>query len=278
MSRGPDDFGEVLRSHRFDDDYYRERSADLARITVPDAVRPRTGEARGCTPAATFEAYTQTASGQKWLEVHGQRALDRVLHRLRDAAAEALLRPLPEGRGRPDGRDQPPVQLSACAGSDGTFAQRAEKELADWRGPSGPSSTSTPPARRCATTPPRSRDEVDYDALGDGLTFMDRAVRARKPRSPGPPAARLFISSDTTDADLFLVLRLFDPNGRGGHLHRGDRPAERRSRWAGCGPRTASSTRSAQRAVAAVPHHTRIRSRSRPARSTRSTSRSGPPR
>jgi hypothetical protein len=30
----------------------------------------------------------------------------------------------------------------------------------------------------------------------------------------GPVAAKLFVSSDTTDADLFLVLRLFDPAGK----------------------------------------------------------------
>jgi predicted acyl esterase len=30
----------------------------------------------------------------------------------------------------------------------------------------------------------------------------------------GPVAAKLFVSSDTTDADLFLVLRVFDPQGK----------------------------------------------------------------
>jgi predicted acyl esterase len=30
----------------------------------------------------------------------------------------------------------------------------------------------------------------------------------------GPVAAKLFVSSDTSDADLFLVLRVFDPGGK----------------------------------------------------------------
>src|SRR5262249_57096841 len=30
----------------------------------------------------------------------------------------------------------------------------------------------------------------------------------------GPVAAKLFMSSDTSDADVFLVLRVFDPTGR----------------------------------------------------------------
>ena len=40
----------------------------------------------------------------------------------------------------------------------------------------------------------------------------DAAPRARRPRSPGPIAAKLFVSSETDDADLFLVLRVFAPD------------------------------------------------------------------
>jgi len=36
----------------------------------------------------------------------------------------------------------------------------------------------------------------------------------RETEITGPLAAKLFVSSSTTDADLFLILRVFDPNGR----------------------------------------------------------------
>jgi hypothetical protein len=48
--------------------------------------------------------------------------------------------------------------------------------------------------------------------MGDGLTFLteprDVAVEVT-----GPAAARLWISSTTEDADIFVVMRLFDPEG-----------------------------------------------------------------
>ena len=52
---------------------------------------------------------------------------------------------------------------------------------------------------------------VTYAGLGDGVTFLtpssDREVEVT-----GPLAAKLFISSETKDADLFLVVRLFAPD------------------------------------------------------------------
>jgi predicted acyl esterase len=49
-----------------------------------------------------------------------------------------------------------------------------------------------------------------YDALGDGLAFSTPPQREEL-EITGPVAARLWLSSETADADVFLVLRLFDP-------------------------------------------------------------------
>jgi predicted acyl esterase len=51
-----------------------------------------------------------------------------------------------------------------------------------------------------------------YDALGDGITFMGDPLE-RGVEITGPSAAKLFVSSSTTDADLFVVLRAFDADG-----------------------------------------------------------------
>src|SRR5262249_61344992 len=51
---------------------------------------------------------------------------------------------------------------------------------------------------------------LEYDALAGGVTFtmtMDREIEIT-----GPLAAKLFVSSSTDDADLFLILRVFDPS------------------------------------------------------------------
>jgi predicted acyl esterase len=48
--------------------------------------------------------------------------------------------------------------------------------------------------------------------MGPGLTFRTPAL-PQPLEITGPGAARLFVSSSTEDADLFLVLRVFAPDG-----------------------------------------------------------------
>ena len=52
-----------------------------------------------------------------------------------------------------------------------------------------------------------------YDALGKGLTYLSEPV-AEDTEITGPIAAKLFISSETEDADIFLALRVFDEEMR----------------------------------------------------------------
>ncbi len=58
---------------------------------------------------------------------------------------------------------------------------------------------------------------VSYPGLGEGVTFSaptwDRDVEIT-----GPLAAKLWVSSATEDADLFLIVRLFDPGGEEVHF------------------------------------------------------------
>ena len=53
---------------------------------------------------------------------------------------------------------------------------------------------------------------IDYEAMSEGVTFSTGPLRERM-EITGPAAAKLFISSSTVDADLFLVLRVFAPDG-----------------------------------------------------------------
>jgi uncharacterized protein len=54
---------------------------------------------------------------------------------------------------------------------------------------------------------------IEYDPASEGITFMTRPFE-RETEVTGPISARLFIASETEDADLFLVVRLFDPDDR----------------------------------------------------------------
>ena len=53
---------------------------------------------------------------------------------------------------------------------------------------------------------------LTYDAMGDGLTFMS-APMTEPTEITGPSALKIHLSSATTDADVFAVLRVFDPQG-----------------------------------------------------------------
>jgi predicted acyl esterase len=59
---------------------------------------------------------------------------------------------------------------------------------------------------------PSDSAALSYATTGDGLTFLTPPM-SEELEITGPAAAKLVVSSDTTDADLFLVLRVFDPNG-----------------------------------------------------------------
>jgi hypothetical protein len=52
-----------------------------------------------------------------------------------------------------------------------------------------------------------------YEALGEGVTFLSPPLD-QETEITGPSAAKLHVSSTTTDADIFLVLRVFAPDGQ----------------------------------------------------------------
>jgi predicted acyl esterase len=60
---------------------------------------------------------------------------------------------------------------------------------------------------------PSQSATLNYETSGDGLTFSTPPL-TNSLEFTGPVAAKLWVSSETTDADLFLVLRVFHPSGK----------------------------------------------------------------
>jgi uncharacterized protein len=54
---------------------------------------------------------------------------------------------------------------------------------------------------------------VTYDGMGEGVTFSTPPLE-KEMEITGPSALKLWISSSTADADIFAVLRVFDPKGK----------------------------------------------------------------
>ena len=61
--------------------------------------------------------------------------------------------------------------------------------------------------------PLKTEQSITYEAMGDGVTFSTPPLEAET-EITGPSALKVFISSSTADADIFVVLRVFDPQGK----------------------------------------------------------------
>lgn len=178
----------------------------LERITVP--VLSAANWAHALHTRGNFEGYQRVSSERKWLEVHG---LEHFAEFYTDYGVALQKRFFGHFlKGEDTGWDeQPPVHLNVRH-VDGTFEPRAEREWplarTDW------TRLYLDPADRTLIRRAPSASSADFAALGDGVTFTTD-VFAESVEITGPAAARLFVSSSTTDADLFLTLRVLDPDG-----------------------------------------------------------------
>ncbi len=205
---------EEAKQHPLDDDWHHARTADLSKITVPLLSCANWG-GQGLHPRGNFNGFIEASSQQKWLEVHGDShwslfssayGLD-----LQKRFFDHFLNDVDNGWEK-----TPRVMLNIRRPAE-QFTLRHEDEWplarTQWTKfylDLDNHTLSTDPTD--AQAPPQPT-KVSYDAIGDGLTFslppLDHDFEIT-----GPMAAKLFLSSSTEDADLFLILRLFDPDGK----------------------------------------------------------------
>ncbi|WP_085093853.1 CocE/NonD family hydrolase [Mycobacterium paraense] len=70
-----------------------------------------------------------------------------------------------------------------------------------------------PASKRLVETPSQIREECSFSSAGKGIRFMSDPS-SEEQEITGPIAVRLHISSTTTDADLFVVVHVFDETGQ----------------------------------------------------------------
>lgn len=201
------DFGSEMRAHPLDDGWHQVRSPDWSRVQVPFLSAGNWG-GHGLHLRGNVEAFTRAASDQKWLEIHG---LEHWTHyytgygvALQKQFFEHYLKGVDNGWAR-----RPPVLLQIRT-VDG-FVEREEHE---W--PLERTRWSRlhldPAARSLSWEPVAEATSVSYEALTDAVTFLSPSFESET-EITGPVAARLHMQSSTTDADLFVILRLFNPDG-----------------------------------------------------------------
>ncbi len=196
-------------SREMDGPYYRERSAQFDKVQVPLLSAANWG-GQGLHPRGNFEGYLRAASKDKWLEVHGGSHWSPFYTDYGVALQKRFF-----GyylKGEKNGWDrQPRVQLQVRHPGE-KFVLRHENEWPIARTQWTPYYLD-PETMALTTNPVSSTKTITYDMMGDGVTFSTPPLQAET-EITGPSALALDISSSTVDADLFVVLRVFAPDGQ----------------------------------------------------------------
>jgi hypothetical protein len=194
--------------HRLIDDYYRARLPKFEDIDAPLLSAANWG-GMGLHPRGNFEGFLRAGSKQKWLEVHGDTHFTLFYAKYgQDLQRRFFAHFL---KGEDTGWDKQPKVLLNIRHPGEKFVPRAENEWplarTQW------TKFFLLPADSLGTQAPTGESTLAYETTGDGITFLTPPLKEAM-EITGPVAAKLFVSSDTTDADLFLVLRVFDPSGK----------------------------------------------------------------
>ena len=200
--------GEAKRRRRCDD-YHAARTANFPQIEAPLLSAANWG-GMGLHTRGNFEGYLAAGTKQKWLEVHGDTHFTHFYSNYGETLQKRFFGHFLKGEDT-GWEQQPRVALNVRHPGE-KFVLRSENEWplarTQWTQyflqPEGLALT---PERPATTT------TLTYDTSGDGLIFCT-PPRDTSFEITGPVAAKLWMSSPTTDADLFLALRLFDPAGK----------------------------------------------------------------
>ena len=203
------EFGEDIFGHPLDDAYHRARSADWDKIKVPLLSCGNWG-GNGLHIHGNIEGFVRAASQQKWLEMHGDRHWTLFYTDYGVQLQKRFFGHFLKGEDTGWSR-QPPLQLQIRHPGE-KFVERHENEwpLARTRWTKlylDVENKYLAPARAAAPA------QADFAALDDGLLFLTPPLESETELT-GPSAVKLFVSSSTTDADLFLVLQVFAPDGK----------------------------------------------------------------
>ena len=206
LARNRCNFGDDIRAHPLDDAYHKARSPVWSKIKTPLFSAANWG-GQGLHPRGNFEGFVRAAAKEKWLEAHG---IEHWTHFYTDYGRKQQLKFFDYFlHGKDTGWSrQPKVRLQVRHVD--RFEDRAENEWplkrTKW------TKFYLDPATGLLTDKkPAGGASLSFPAMGDGLTFMTPPL-AQETEITGPSAVKLFASSSTSDADFFLVVRVFSPD------------------------------------------------------------------
>ena len=208
LFRNREDMWKEVISRTLDSDYYRERSADLSKVTVPLLTAANWG-GQGLHTRGNFSGFTDSASTQKWLEVHGGSHWAPFYTdygvKLQKRFFDHFL------KGENNGWHREPKVLLHIRHPGEKFVPRYENEWplarTQWT-----RYFLDPGLMNLSPEPLATDQKISYDMMGEGLNFSMTVV-GEPLEITGPIALKLFIESSTSDADIFAVIQVFDEQG-----------------------------------------------------------------
>lgn len=207
-ARRRDFYTDCLNNKLDTDEYWQSRMPDHSKIKTPMLSTANWG-GQGLHPRGNFEGFVRSASQDKWLEVHG---IEHWTHFYTDYGVDLQKRffgHFLKGEDTGWADNQPKVQLQ-IRHPDEKFVERHESEWplarTEW------TKFYIHPEQLSLSTKAQSTDlNTTYGGFSDGVTFLSEPL-AEDMEITGPIASKLWVSSATEDADLFLVVRAFAPD------------------------------------------------------------------
>jgi predicted acyl esterase len=200
------DFYSDVRDHKLaSDEYWESRRPKFEKINVPFLSTANWG-GQGLHPRGNFEGFTQSASKDKYLEVHG---IEHWTHFYTDYGMDLQKRFFGYYlKGEKNGWDKQPKVLLQVRHVGEKFVAREEEAWPLPRTKWTKFYLDTED-NSLSTTAQKKKGSVTYAGLGEGVTFITPPLD-KETEITGPIAAKLWVSSATKDADLFLVVRVFN--------------------------------------------------------------------
>ena len=196
------------QNHELLDDFYKQRIPDYSKIKTPLLSAANWGGI-GLHPRGNFEGFLQSASEQKWLEVHGDTHFSHFYSNYGLALQKKFFGYFLKGEDT-GWANMPKIQLNIRHPGE-KFVLRGES---DW--PLARTQWTQyylqPDGKTLSTDKPKVTHTTSYHTRSDGLSFSSGPLKQAL-EITGPIAAQLRISSETSDADIFLALRVFDDKG-----------------------------------------------------------------
>jgi predicted acyl esterase len=204
LRKSRSDFGGNILRNPLDNKYHRDRSPVWDKITTPLFSAANWG-GQGLHPRGNFEGFGRVASKDKWLEAHG---IEHWTHFYTDYGREQQLAFFDHFlHGKKKAWSKQPKVLLQIRHPGEKFVARAEDEWpiarTQWT-----KFYLNPADHSLGGGKVSKPGKLSFEAMGDGLMFLTPPLE-QDTEITGPSALKLFVSSSTKDADMFIVLRVF---------------------------------------------------------------------